>query len=244
MIQPAQDILRIMHLDPVRHGWAIDHDDRQAQLPRRDQLGLRAPATGILAQQQVDSMFLHQPRVTLRSKRPAINDDAVMGESGRHTRRIDEAEQIMMLRLGGKGLHMHSAQRQHDAARGTSQRGHGGVHICHMVPSVTSGGFPWRAGEGDMRNARRLRRPHGVRAYRRGEGMGGIDQMGEALLADIACQSIHPAKAADAHRHRLGTGMLSSTRIAERRPHAARGEQPGQRARFGGAAQKEDIRHG
>jgi hypothetical protein len=101
-----------------------------------------------------------------------------------------------------------------------------------------------QAGERDQRDPG-LRRGGGrMPAHLRGEGMGRIDQMGDAVVANIAHQPVDPAEPADPGRDRLRFGVGHPAGIAQHRRIAARGEQRRERARFGRAAEDEDGRHG
>lgn len=244
MIQPGQHILGRVGFLPRGNKGAVDHQNRQAPLARGDQLGLGALAARVFAHQQVDGVILNQAGIALDGERPAIHHQTVVGQGWRLIGRIDKAQQVMVLRLRGKGGHMHPPQRQHDAARRPGQSGHGFLHARDMVPDVARTGHPGRTGERDMPDARQTRGFDGVGAHRRGEGMGGIDQMRYPLFAQIVRQPRAAAKAAYAHRHGLSVGGLRPASVAERGGYALGRQQARQRAGFGGAAQKKDIRHG
>jgi hypothetical protein len=65
--------------------------------------------------------------------------------------------------------------------------------------------------------------------------VGRIDQMGDALRAQIGCQPLHPAKAAHPRRDRLRARVFRAPGIAERRAKPVRGQEAGQFARLAGA---------
>ena len=244
MIQPVQHGARIMGLEPVGQSGAIDHQHGQAEATGGDQLRLRAGAAGILAEDEVDAMVLHQPHVAIGIEWAAIDQQMMVGQRGRDHWCVDEAQQIEMLRLGSEGIGMHPAERQHDAAGGAIQRSDSSGDVGHMGPLVALFRAPLGARQGDEGDAGLSRGHDGIAAHHSGEGVSGVDQMGDALVAHIGGQSLRAAKAADAHRHRLRPGIVDPARIAERRLLAAFGQQAGQRARFGGSAQNQDVAHG
>lgn len=244
MTQPGKHILGIINLGPVGNGGTVNHQDRQAQIARRDQLGIGAAAARILANHQIDGVGLQQCAVSSGSERTAIHDQRVMGQARRLFRHIHEAQQIVVLWLGGEGFHMHSSQRQHDAAGRACQRGDRAIDIGNAGPAVTGDRFPRPAGQGDMGHTRQTGRLHRVCAHRRGEGVGGIDQMSHAMVAQIIGQPRNSAEPANPHRNRLSTGVCGPSGIAERRRNAALREQSGKRAGLGCAAKQEDIGHG
>lgn len=244
MTQPAQDGQRAMDFIAGRQDGAIDHDHRQVESAGDQQLGLRAGATGIFAQDKVDAMRLHQGAVAFHVEGATIDDQAVMGQHGRRGGRIDEAQQIMMLGLCGKGIDMQSAQRQHDPAWRSGKGSDGPGNVRHMGPAVARLRAPCRASQRDQRHGGDARGLHRVGAHLRGEGVRGIDQMGDAMVAQMAGQPLHPAKAADPDRHRLRAGMVGAPGIAERRGNIRFGQQAGERAGLARAAQQQDVGHG
>jgi len=92
-----------------------------------------------------------------------------------------------------------------------------------------------------MLDPRLPRRGNGMLAHRRSERMGGIDQMGDALLPQIAHEACNPAKAADAYRHRLRPWLLRAPGVAQQRARPPLGKSCRERAGFGGPAQYEDV---
>lgn len=244
MTQPDQYIFRAIAFGPARNGGAVDHQDRQAQIPCGDQLGLCALPASVLAHHQIDGVRLHQCAVACGGEWPAINDQCVMGQAGWLIWRIDKAQQIMMLRLGRKGCDMHPAQRQHDAAGRACQRGDRTVDAGNAGPAVSGDRLPRPAGQRHMRHSGQAGRLHGMAAHRCGKGVGRVHQMSHAVVAQIIGQPGHTAEPADTHRHRLSPRIFRPSGIAERGHNALRREQSGQSAGLGRAAQQEDIRHG
>jgi len=244
MTEPGEYILGAVDLCPVWNGRAVYHQHRQAELSRGEQLGLSALPAGVLAHDQVDGMDLHQAAVPCDCEGTTIHDQALAGQSGRAFRSIDEAQQIMVLRLGGEGFHMHPSQREHDVAGWPAQRSDRTVNVWNMRPMVTGDRLPGRTGQRDMGDAGQPSSVHGMRAHRRGKGVCRVNQMRHAMMAQIVGQSRNAAEASDTHRHRLSTGSLRAAGIAERRRNALCREQSGESVRLGCAAQQEDMSHG
>lgn len=244
MIQPDEHILGTVYFCPLGHGGPVYHQYRHTQSPRGNELGFGAFAARILAYHQIDAMRLHQGRISFGGEWPAIDDQTVPGQAGEAARRVDEAQQVMMLRLGGKGFHMHSSQSQHDAAGRSAQRGHCAVQVGGADPAVASDRSPCGASEGEMRDTGRSGRLDRMRAHRCGKGMGRVHQMRDAMGVQILDQSGRSAEAADTHRYGLGQGVFRPASIAERRSDPLGCEKPGEHARFGRATQQKDIRHG
>ena len=244
MTQPREHILRAITLGPARNGGSVNHQNRQAQRPRGDQLGIGTTAASVLAHHQIDGVRLHQLAVAHDGKWPAINDQGVMGQARRLLRRVHETQQIVVVWLRGEGFDMHPPQRQHDAAGLSCQRGDRAVDISNAGPAVTSNRFPRATGHGDMGHTHKPRSLHRMTAHRRGKGVGRVDQMGHAMVAQIIGQPSHPAEPANPHRNRLSAGIFRPSGIAECRRNALRGKQAGKNARLGRSTQQEDMSHG
>ena len=244
MKNPVQHRFGFVYLAPFGQCGAINHQHGQAQFARRDQLGLRSNAACILADDQVDAMLLHQRAITRDGERAAIHHQTVPRQRRRHIGRIDKAQQVVMLGMDGKSRGMHSTQGQKDAPRRSIDGGNGLIHIGDMGPLVALLRGPRGAGQGDMGDVGLFCRRDSVGAHLGGKGVGGVDQMGDARITDETDQAVNTAKSADPHRHWLGARMLRAAGIAERGLHTRVGQQSGQSACFGRAAQNEDVVHG
>lgn len=242
--QPGEHLFRTVDLGSARKDRAVDHQHRQAQVPGRDQLGLGAGAAGILAHHQVDGMILQQAHVGFDREWPAIDDQAVMGQGRALSRFVHEAQQIMMLGLGGEGIDMHSSQRQHDVPRRTLQSRDGRGDVAHMAPGVAGAGNPSRPGKREQLDTCEARGRDGIGAHGRSEGVRGVDQMGYLVFAQVGGQPRDAAKAADAHGNRLGQREPRPASIAQHSRDVPVRKQTGQRAGLGRAAEQEDVAHG
>ncbi len=244
MIDPRQDIAETVSGLRLWHGRPVDHDDGQAEHPCRIDLRTRACASRIFGDNQVDAVRAHQGEIAVQREGAAIDQQMMVRQRGQRFGRIDEAEQIMMLRLGGEGFNMHASERQHNAAGRPVERADGARNIGDMGPAVALPRLPFRAGEHEMGHPRLPRGDGGIGADNRGEGVGRVDEVGELFRLQISRQPLSTAKAADAHRHRLGTRVSGASGIAQHRPLAAFGQSFRQRARLGGAAKDQDMAHG
>lgn len=121
---------------------------------------------------------------------------------------------------------MHAANgEQHALGRG-SQGANGFINTCHALPLVTLNGMPGRPGEGNGFYAA-LGRGGYVRAHLRGKGVGGINDMGDALLGHKGGKAANAAETANAGRQRLGFRRGNTARIAENSGKPALGNRAG-----------------
>lgn len=244
MIQPVENLLRMIDLMPVGHGGPVDHQNRQAKGTRGDQLGLCAGAARIFAHDQINGVFLQKRTVPIGCKGAAIHHKVIVWQFWCDRRAIDKAQQIMMVRLPCELRDVHAPQGQHDAARRPVKRGNGSSNIGHMAPVVPGLSLPCRTGQGDQGNSSKRRRFDRMGAHRRSKGMRCVNHMGYSLFAQIGDKPRHAAKSTDADRHGLGARMICSPCIAERgcnRPFVQHTRKDGG---FGRSAQQQDIMHG
>lgn len=244
MTQPAQQRIGVVKLEPVGDHRPLDHDHGQAQSACRDQFGLGTGATRVFANDDIDRMALQQAKVALDGKWSAIDDKVVMRQGGGALGRIDEAQQVAVLRLRGEGLDVHASERQHDAALRPRQGFNGAAYVGDRDPVVIQGRLPGRAAERGHGHAGLPGGLDGVAAHRCGKRMGRIDQVGDAMIAQIGGEAGNAAEAADAHAHGLGARLVGAPGIAERRRDPCVGQASGQGAGFGSTAQEKDVRHG
>lgn len=244
MIDPRQHIADVMDGSRLRHGRAIDHDDRQAERSRGVDLGAGTLPSRILCDDQIDAVIPHKGKVTRWCERATIHQQMVARQCGRRIWRIDEPQEIVMLWLRGEGFDMHPTESEHHAPRRAIERADGAGDIRDVGPAVAVHCLPFRAVEHQMGDIRSTRGGGGVGADRSGEGMGGVDKVGESPRLQERRQAVSAAKAADADRHRLCTGIAGAPGIAQRRLFAPLGQGSGERARFHGAAKDQDVAHG
>lgn len=244
MTQPAHDLRWAVHLPSGRHGGAIDHDHGQPQAAGSHQFRFRAAASCILADDNLDGMVAHQGYIAFGSEGSTIDNQAVAGQRWSRFRRVDEAQQVVVLRLRCKGLHMHPAERQHYIAGRASQRRDRRIDALGMGPAITGDRRPGRTGEGDMCNARKVRSFDGMGAHRRGKGVGGVDKVRHAMVPQVISQPGDAPKAADPYRYGLRAGRSRTACITERRVRARLCQQSGKSAGFRGSAQQEHVWHG
>ncbi len=147
----------------------------------------------------------------------------------------------MMLGLRGEFGQVHAAEREQHPAGRTAKRSDGGRHVGDRLPAVSSLRGPCRAGEGDQRHARLAGCNDRIGAHARGEGVGGVNEMRDAFVRQVAHQASDAAEAADARRQGLRAGRLHAPGVAVAGPYAACGKRLSERAGLGGTAEDKDI---
>lgn len=244
MTDPVEHLFRTVELGAGGQFRALDHQHRQPEIACGNQLGLSAAATRVLADHKVDRMVAQKAGIVVNGKRPAIDDEGMMGQGRGLARRIDETQQIVVFRTGAESLHMHPAKGEHNPARRSGKGFDGACDLGRAGPVVSRCRLPCRTGERGMGNSRKTRSLQSMHAHCRGERVSGVQQMRHAMFAQVCGQSGHAPKAPDARWYGLGARVLRASGIAQHGSNAMLGQQASEGARFGGAAQQQDIRHG
>lgn len=244
MTQPGKNFLRRKGLSPLGDGRAVYHQHRQAERPGGRQLGFGAFAAGVLADHEIDGVVLQKGAVCLCREGAAVHHQSVAGKRRRLLWLVDEAQEIMVLGLGGEGFHMHAPKCQHDAAGLAGNCLHRQIDAGNRRPAIAVDGAPGRTGQGDVIHARRLRRDDGMGAHGGREGMRGIDKMSDMVRPEVIGETGVAAEAADPDRYGMSVRVARPAGVAERCRDAFLREETRQLARFGGPTQQEDVRHG
>lgn len=244
MIQPLQHLRHAPRFAPGCDHRPLHHHNRQAQQARGVQLGLGAGSAGILGDNDIHLVVAHQRGVCVHVKRATRDDDGVLRQGRWAGRRIDQPQDVMVLRLGCKFCKVHAAQCQHDGLRRPLQCRRRGADVGYRMPAVAGDRMPGRTGQRQQGYTRLGSGGDGIAAHLSGKRMGGIDQVGDGMRVQIPHQPRHAAKAADAHGDGLRSGLRHTPRIRQNRMFTPFGQGMGQRAGFKGASEDKDVAHG
>ena len=243
MSQPVQDLRGGCQLGPLRDNGSVNHQHGQPKVARGVQLGARTGAARILGHDQFDLVGLHQGDIVVQRERPTRNNDLRLGHRDT-VGFIDQSQQIVMLGLRSKLLQMHAANSKEHPLGRALQRRNRSRNIRHVTPVIASAALPCRTGQRGERNSRLGARLGGVPAHLRGKGMGCVNDMGHRVFGDVACQSVGPAKPADARGQGLRARVFHPTRIGICGIHPLFAHSFGQGVGFGGAAKNQEMGHG
>jgi len=244
MTKPRQHLLDAFRAWPRGQLRPGDHDDGQAKLARGVDLGARAGATGISCDQQFDMSCAHQVEIAFAGEGAARDDHLGVRKRQHFAGRIDESQQVGMLRPAGERRKMLTSDRQKHTCLEVRQGGHRGIDVAHVGPAITGGLRPWRAFERDQRHTRDLGRLDGMAAHLRGKGMRCIDHMRDPRLADEIGKPVRSAETADPRRQRMAERNLRASRIGIDRIDVRARERRRELVRVACSAQNEGARHG
>ncbi len=188
-----------------------DHDDGNAQLPRRLYLAVGRRPTGVLADHRLNAIVAQHGDFIGESKGATGRDIPRMGHDKRRFDGIDAAYEIVVLRCRLEGQQFLTTERQKRGTALLPQSRYGTVDVGHLAPIVSSNPYPSRTLQRNQRNSSYACRLDRVCGYARGIGMGGIDQQIEGVVLDEKRQPACATKATAAHRHRLHHGITRAT---------------------------------
>lgn len=241
---PRHDACDAVGLLARRHGGPFDKDHGQPERAGGVEFRPCADAACVFGDDVGDGMIAQKGGVALCGKRTLGDDRRGVRQGQGCFGRIDQTQKVMVLRFGGEGVEGLFADGKKDAGRGVGQgfgRRFGGVDAR---PAVGGFGCPSGAFEGQQRGRGLGAGGNGVCAYLCGEGVGRVDDMGDAFGADVFCKSPGPAKAADARRQGLRHGGRCASGVGKHRIHPLREQMRGKAGGLGRAAKKKDARHG
>lgn len=155
--------------------------------------------------------------------------------------RIDEPEQVVVLRLVREIRKVHAPHGEHHALARARKRLHRPGNVRNIDPAVALLRLPRRAGERDQRHLRPCAGSHGVGAHLRGKGVGGVNDMGDARLGQVVRKPLDPAETADAQRQRLRGGIGHAPGHRDRAVQPCIGKGAAKARAFGGAAKHEKV---
>ncbi len=244
MMKPVHHVFDRAEHAPRRQSGTVNQDDGQAKGAGRGQLGHGPCAARVLGDDMGDPVIPQQGKVVGKVKGAARNDSLGIGQRKRAFGRIDKAQQIVVPGLCGKGAKGLLADGQKNPRRRIGQRRDGGFGILHVGPLIAGLRGPWRAFKGRKRQGQFRAGGDGIHAHPGGEGVGRINDMGDALICQVGHQPRHAAKAADplGQGLRHGRGRAPGVRKDRICPGICQGA--GKQACLGRAAQKKDAWHG
>lgn len=242
MTEPRQHLRHRCHDLPGRQGWSVDHYERNSQGAGGQYFGLCPTAACVFGDNMGDVVVAQEVRVTGHIERATRNDHAGLRQ-GQCGRRINKAQQVMVLGFGGKGIKALLANGKEHLCRGIRQGNYGRSDIGDVGPIVALRGVPGRAFQGQELHAARKAGIDGIPAHPSCKGVGGIDDMGDLVGLHIVTQARHTAKAADPRGQRLRHGAGGAPGIGKHGVHALRREGCGKAACFGSSPQQEKA-HG
>jgi hypothetical protein len=241
MTQPTQDIRDIFNFFPRGDEGAAHHHDRQSESACGFDLGVSRIAAGISSDDDIDAMLHQHCAVAGEIERSPRHDHFRVPQRQRRARRIDQPNQIMMLRMRGEHIQILPPDAEKRPAWRCTKFSSCRDDSVGFDPAITGCTLPRRAFKRQQRHIGQSTGRDRVRAHLRREWMGGIDDARDVLGAEIIDQTFDAAKATDTpgdrrRRRIFGTAGIGQHRIDTRIPSDLRHQPIG----IGGAAEDQD----
>lgn len=198
MTEPAQHLGDGLDLFPRGNEWPADHYHWQREVARRLDFCRGKITAGVLGHDDVCAVICQHSAIAGAVERPARHDNLRVGQRQRRARRIDQPDQISVLRMRGESLEMQPANAEKHPTRRRAERFGRRCEIIDLDPVVAGRALPGRALERQQRHICLGAGGDRVRAHLRRERMGGIDDARNVFGAKIVDQASHAAEAAKA----------------------------------------------
>ena len=244
MIQPGHDLSQgARHLPRSLPCRPLDQNHRQTQGTGRIQFCPPAASASILGDQMRNAMHLHQCAIPGLVKWPARDYSFRIGQ-GQASHRINQPQQVMVLRLCGKGRQMLPADGQKDPDGCVGQSRNRAGDVLHNMPVIARFRHPCRTLEPDQRHACCYTGQGRIPTHLGCERMGRIDHVADILCPQIGRQPLCSAKAAHAHRDRLDHRGSGAAGIGIHGIKARRCQHTGEFTGLRRATEQKDAFHG
>lgn len=244
MIYPIHNVADRSRDLAGRQRGSLNHDQRQTQSPRRPQFGLRALATCVLGNDMGNLVRLHQGDIACFGKRSARQDDGRVGQRQRTFRRINKAQQVMVVGADREIAQGLLADGKKDTGWRIGQSGYCGGSVWNHGPAIHWQGCPGAAFQRDQRQLQRGSGGYGVPAHLRCKRVRRIDDMGDFFGDQVVDQPRHATKAADTGGQWLLYRRIGAASVGKHRFDASVGQFLRHKTGLGGAAKKKDVHGG
>jgi len=174
-----------------------DQHNFKSQRPGRVEFSTRSLSATILGDDDLYLGLAHQVQFVIKTEWAACQQHLKPGQVRAGIRRIDRANQIIMLGRSIEGSKLQSANGQKNTSRSVADPKCCALGIDKTAPAVTGLGSPGRAAKYCDRNLREFCRRRGVRGNLFGKGVGRIDHRVYGFFAEEIRKTLKATEAAD-----------------------------------------------
>lgn len=230
------------HQDAGGFMWSGDHMDRNAKGTGGQDLAVGGTAAAVLTEDRGDAMLGQQVAFVRFGEGAASQEIGDVRQIQGRVDGIDRSHDIAMLRSKAQRADFLAPEGDKDGLRIAAQRPNRCLGIGRLYPQITARFFPAGTMQGQQQNTGFFRGRDCVTRNLVSIGVGGVDQMTDALVPEVSCKPVSATKAASSDRHGLTRRIGGTAR--QRQDHRQMGKATRQLARFGRAAQNQDFCHG
>lgn len=239
---PAHRLVGSRNNVPLNDRRTTDHVDRQSEQPGSFDLRIGGVAPGILCENARNAVLAEKRHIVVRPEWTTRRDDRRVRKLGRRIGRINDANDVAMLRLRTKRQDGGTSERREDIRRSIRKGSNGLFDVVVLAPPIAAGLFPRRPLDSKQRDGGHTASGDGVCADLRRERMRRVDDEIDALAFEINGQPIRAAETADADRERTGSGIARSSSQRQRCRYARNGRQSlRNQRRFARAAEQQNL---
>lgn len=218
------------------------HDHGNAKRARGGDLAIGRAAAAVARNDKIDAVIYKKALLIRFGKRPACEDIAGFRQGRGRIDGIDAADNVEMLRLGGKMGELLASDRQQNRARLFAETRDGFLDAGRVDPTVAGDGLPGSPLKSDQRQAGLPRGEHCIARDAHGERVGCIDENIDMRFPQKPGKAFRPSESAHADFTGMRQRCLRATREGERDPEVlSRREARGKKACLGRPAQNEDM---
>lgn len=226
-----------------RYVRPVHHNDRYPKCSSRIKLGTCRLPTGILGDQPFNAMVPQESEFGVKLKGSAACDDRRLWDGQWSCGFINKAQQVVVLWRGSKVVNLAPSNRQEDFFGVLGQGADRGWHVVHLEPVISGDRLPGRALYREQPDTNLVAGCDGITAHPGGEGMGCINDVRDVFGAQVIGQTGNVTKTANAYRQGLWQRVPGAACIREYSVRTGVRQGASQLARFGCAAEKQDVRH-
>ncbi len=245
MIDKDQRLLQRGDCRHARQRRTAQHDHWQAERAGGCNLAVGRFTAAVASDDDLDRVLRKECALIGFHEWAALDDVACVWQRERSVRRIDAANDIVMLRRRLERHELLAAERKKNAAWCGAQRLHGAFHVVDFGPTIAADARPGWAAQRKQLNICLFCGVCRVPGYLRRIRMGSVDQQVDAFAPQVVREPVCAAEAAHAHRHALRCRLFGAP--GERELHGnmrALRQCAGKRPRFGRASEYKDAFHG
>lgn len=244
MSEPLHDLFRFRHSMALWLGRPVDHQHRQFQGTGGIKFCAPPGTTGVFGNDEGDAVLPQEREVVFQRERAARQYSFRVWQGERCCRRVHQPEQIEMGWIGGENMQPLAADSEEDSPWRGGQSSGGIFHTFHMPPIIFRPRNPGWAFQRQYFHTGFGAGGHGVAAHLGGEGMGGVDEMGDGVVTQIGHQPRHAAKAANPHGQRLRQRGFRAAGVGKNGVHARRRQASRHEAGFCSATKQKHAGRG
>ena len=242
MSKPAQNRVHVMHDRSRANLWPFDHDDRSLQRTRSNDFRQCPGAACILGHHQLNIMRVHQVQIPFNRERSTIKDDRRIRQRNALLGRVDETQNVLVLRVWRESAEMHASNGQHYTRRRSVECCNGARTVRYAVPLVPRLRLPRRAFQSDERHASFGTGRNRIVTHLAGKGMCRVDDMSCGCRAEIIAEPFNTSKTTNAHLQSLGLWARNTSSQRQRGARIDIGQPRAEIRLFKRAAQYQKVR--